>query len=86
MLVRSRSLTFIVPHERRWYGRFYVLGGECHYLLQCNANSKLVAIPEREWLGQTCHGWSQDEVPDLKTILESLTFGCLAVHLSCNSS
>lgn len=30
-------------------GRFFVLGGECHYLLQCGPDSHLVPLDETKW-------------------------------------
>jgi hypothetical protein len=26
-----------------------VLGGECNYLLRCNAEARLVQVPDEEW-------------------------------------
>mmetsp|Transcript_17575 Transcript_17575/g.52054 ORF Transcript_17575/g.52054 Transcript_17575/m.52054 type:complete len:437 (+) Transcript_17575:115-1425(+) len=47
-------------------GRFFVLGGECNYLLQCGPNSRLVALEETEWNdGKILHGWKQSDVDKL---------------------
>jgi hypothetical protein len=60
-------------------GRFYVLGGECHYLLQCGPDSKLVALDEKVWQkGKICHGWPMEEVKRVldmaeKTMTETIT-------------
>ena len=45
--------------------RFYVLGGECNYLLQCGADSHLTPIDEKTWTGQVCHGWPAEQVQTL---------------------
>lgn len=42
--------------------RFFVLGGECNYLLQCNTACRLEPIPEKNWTGLDCHGWSPEQV------------------------
>ena len=45
--------------------------GECHYLLKCNAEGRLVAIPELEWTKKECHGWPLDQVKDMLDVCEA---------------
>lgn len=54
MLLKAFVEHGLTAEERK---RFYVLGGECHYLLQVNEHAKLIPIPELEWVGKECHGW-----------------------------
>jgi IMP and pyridine-specific 5'-nucleotidase len=35
--------------------RFMVLGGECNYLLRCNAEARLVQVPDEEWQARIPH-------------------------------
>jgi hypothetical protein len=35
--------------------RFMVLGGECNYLLRCNAEARLVQVPDEEWQVRYSH-------------------------------
>lgn len=49
-----------------------MLGGECHYLLQCGPDSRLVALDEKVWQkGKVCHGWDQEEVKRVLDTAES---------------
>ena len=44
--------------------------GECHYLLQCSGEGKLVPIPELEWTKKECHGWPLDQVTHMLDVCE----------------
>jgi len=75
MLLKAFVEHGLTAEERK---RFYVLGGECHYLLQVNEHAKLIPIPELEWVGKECHGWPQEQVTMLLDVCE----GCLKEAIS----
>jgi len=55
--------------------RFFVLGGECNYLLRCDASGRLVRVPDEEWQGPQCAGpkpreWSEHACRTLLDVAE----------------
>eukprot|EP01038_Epipyxis_sp_PR26KG_P012414 gene12414-16647_t len=58
---------------------FYVVGGECNYLLQCQRidnKARLVAVPYEYWQaddlnGPKPHNWPQEEVTELLNVAEN---------------
>jgi len=53
-------------------GRFYVLGGECNYLLRCGEDAHLVKVPDEDWSqsGPAPRSWNDKECQHLLDVAE----------------
>lgn len=57
-----------IPAEAKQ--RFFVLGGECNYLLQCGADSHLIPIAEEDWMKDSIDDWSKEQTKLLLDVAE----------------
>lgn len=58
-------------------GRFFVLGGECNYLFQCQEDYHLKYIPESEYQPQEILSWSSDQINAILDIAQGNLQRCV---------
>ncbi|KAI9291846.1 IMP-specific 5'-nucleotidase 1 [Neoconidiobolus thromboides FSU 785] len=64
-LLKGFSNSRLTPEQLK---RFFVFGGECNYLFQCNENCRLEYIKESIYLKPGSRDWSEDHI---KVLLDS---------------
>ncbi|RIB28395.1 IMP-specific 5'-nucleotidase 1 [Gigaspora rosea] len=57
--------------------RFYVLGGECNYLFQCQENYHLKYIPESEYQPEDMLSWSEHQINAILDVAQETLKRCI---------